>query len=110
MKAFSVFIALLIGVTAAVASPKSSKKILREESPEFFLTDEARRIGDQLLLWQRDTGGWPKNIDMVTPMTPAQIEAVTADKSRRNDPTTANDATTIQMIFLARLYAATGRR
>lgn len=108
------------GETAAVtekASPadkgkadrkKSHKRILREEDPEFFKTGEARRIGEQVLLWQRDTGGWPKNVDMVSPMSEEQKASVLADKGRRDDSTTDNDATNLQLGFLARLYAATG--
>lgn len=92
--------------------PKSgsqyAKQVLREENMDFFLTDEARRIGDQLLVWQRATGGWPKNIDMVSPMTDAQIKEVMAEKNRRDDSTTDNDATNLQLAYIARLYKATG--
>ncbi len=85
-----------------------AKRILRTTDQDFLHSDEARRIGDQVLLWQRVTGGWPKNIDMVTPMTQEEKAAVLADKERRDDSTTDNDATTTQMIYLARLYQATG--
>jgi len=81
---------------------------LREKRSEFFRTDEARRIGDQVLMWQRVTGGWPKNVDMASPMTEAQRQQVVADKQRRDDSTTDNNATTMQMSFLARLFQATG--
>lgn len=87
---------------------KYAKQILREENPDFFATDEAVRIGDQVLLWQRDTGGWPKNIDMVSPMTEEEKARVAADKVRRDDSTTDNDATNLQLAYLARLYNATG--
>ena len=80
---------------------------MRETSPEFFQSEEARRIGDQLLLYQRVTGGWPKNIDMAKPLSDQERENVVADKQKRNDSTTDNDATTLQMNFLARLYQYT---
>lgn len=86
----------------------SRKNLINEKRAEFFKTDEARRIGEQVLLWQRNTGGWPKNIDMVTEMTAEQRQQVIADKVRRNDSTTDNGATTTQMAFIARLYQATG--
>lgn len=95
----------------AKETPKGSrysKRMLRTSDEDFLHSDEARRIGDQVLLWQRVTGGWPKNIDMVTPMTPEEKAAVLADKERRDDSTTDNDATTTQMTYLARLYKATG--
>ncbi len=87
---------------------RSSKWILKESDPRFFTTAEAARIGDQLLLWQRCTGGWPKNINMVSPMTQEQKDKVAADKGRRDDSTTDNDATNLQLAYLARLYKATG--
>lgn len=83
------------------------KHTLRQTDEAFFKTDEARRIGEQLMLYQRVTGGWPKNIDMVSPLTQEQYEVVLADKQRTDDSTTDNDATNIQMHFLARLFHAT---
>ncbi|WP_301708556.1 pectate lyase, partial [uncultured Duncaniella sp.] len=76
--------------------------------PEFFMTEEARRIGDQVLLYQRVTGGWPKNIDMARPLDEKDAARVLDEKKRRNDSTTDNNSTTIQMAYLARLYKATG--
>lgn len=87
---------------------QSTKKILKTTDKAFFETEEARRIGDQLLLFQRETGAWPKNIDMVTPLDSVSRAKVFAEKSRRDDSTTDNDATTMQMAYLARLYRATG--
>ena len=80
---------------------------LRETDPAFFRTTEARRIGDQVLLWQRDTGGWPKNIDMARQLTVEERAQVIADKSREDDSTTDNGATNMQMTFLARLWQQT---
>ena len=80
---------------------------LRETRPEFFQTDEARRIGDQVLLYQRVTGGWPKNIDMSSPMSEDEKAAVLKDKQRKDDSTTDNGATNLQLTYLARLYQAT---
>lgn len=85
----------------------SFKNLMRETSPEFFQTDEAQRIGDQILLYQRVTGGWPKNIDMAKPLSDKERALVLADKEKRDDSTTDNGATTTQMIFLARLYQQT---
>ncbi|MDE6631531.1 MAG: pectate lyase [Muribaculaceae bacterium] len=89
---------------------RTAKKILREEDPAFFKSEESVRIGDQLLLWQRATGGWPKNEDMVSPMSDELKSKVAADKYRQDDSTTDNDATTLQMTYLARLYKATGHQ
>ena len=83
-------------------------RFLQNRPSSYFSSDDARRVGDQVLLWQRITGGWPKNIDMATPMTEEQKSKVRADFSRQDDSTTDNGATTMQMNYLARLFQATG--
>ena len=100
-------IILLLTVLLPMSAQNTFKRMMRDSNPEFFKTAEARRVGDQLLLYQRVTGGWPKNIDMARELTGQEREKVLANKQRRNDSTTDNDATTIQMIFLARLYQQT---
>ena len=103
---FSLILTFLLSLICTAVDAQS----LRETSPEFYQTPEASRIGDQVLLWQRSTGGWPKNQDkaMIAPMTDGQRQAVLADKQRQDDSTIDNNATTTQMIYLARLYQATG--
>lgn len=81
---------------------------IRRQDAEFFKTEEARRIGDQILMYQRCTGGWPKNVDMARPLSDEEIAQVKADKARRDDSTTDNNATNIQIEYLARLYKQTG--
>ena len=80
---------------------------LRETRPEFFKTEEARRIGEQVLLYQRVTGGWPKNINMARPLTSEEKTRLAKDRERIDDSTTDNGATNMQMTYLARLYQAT---
>lgn len=93
---------------SADMSAENRRNPLEETDPEFFASSEARRIADQLLLWQRVTGGWPKNVDMVSPMDEKETAAVLADKEREDDSTVDNGATCTQLRFLARTYAATG--
>lgn len=85
----------------------SSANLMRETSPAFFQTEEASRIGDQMLLYQRETGGWPKNIDMARPLSDEEKAQVMKDKQKLDDSTIDNGATYIQMVFLARLYQQT---
>ncbi|MDR0745309.1 MAG: pectate lyase, partial [Mediterranea sp.] len=91
-----------------MAQQMPRRNALRETSDEFFKSEEARRIGDQTLAFQRCTGGWPKNIDMARKMSDEELARVLEDKSRQNDSTIDNNATTMQMIYLARLYRQTG--
>ena len=53
--------------------PKEWKQIARMEQDSFFLTDEARRIAENVLAFQRCTGGWPKNIDMARRMNDKEL-------------------------------------
>jgi PelA/Pel-15E family pectate lyase len=80
---------------------------MRRTDDAFFRTAEARRVGDALLLYQRVTGGWPKNIDMTKPLTSAERAQLKQDKERRDDSTIDNGATSTQLQFLARLYRQT---
>ncbi|MBO4485547.1 MAG: pectate lyase [Prevotella sp.] len=97
---------LAICVTAFLLAMMACAQDMQETDPAFFQTAEARRIGDQMLLYQRVTGGWPKNIDMAKPMSEEEKAEVKSAYNRRNDSTTDNGATTTQMLFLARLYGA----
>lgn len=81
--------------------------LIRETDPAFFKTEEARRIGDQVLAYQRVTGGWPKNVDMTRRLTDAELAQVLSDRSRAYDTTIDNGATSQQIAYLARLWQAT---
>lgn len=106
--ALSLLVALLLPSTALAQRLRPQRNVMRETRKEFFQSDEARRIGDQILLYQRVSGAWPKNTDMARRLTDTEREAVIAAKTRVDDSTIDNGATTSQMIFLARLYQATG--
>ena len=106
----NIIIFLVMALFAACHTAKAQqafKNITRETSPEFFKSDEAKRVGDQILLYQRVTGGWPKNIDMAKPLSDEEKAKVLADKQRRDDSTTDNGATNMQITYLARLYQQT---
>ena len=101
-------LATLIAVLPTFAQIRTGVAVIREKDKAFFVTDEARRIGDQILLYQRASGGWPKNIDMAKPLSYDERKAVEKDKARLDDSTIDNNATTMQVSYLARLYQGTG--
>ncbi len=76
--------------------------------PEFFSTAEATRIGDNLLLYQQTTGGWPKNIDMAKKLSDSEKKKVEAQKTNVKESTIDNRATSTEIIYLSKLYNATG--
>ncbi|MES2573571.1 MAG: pectate lyase [Bacteroidota bacterium] len=64
------------------------------------------KIADNILYFQRDNGGWPKNYDMKAILTPEQINTVVNTKSELN--TTFDNATTYTHIYyLAQVYTTT---
>lgn len=76
-----------------------------KQKPEWYAGDEAVRIADNVLLYQRDTGGWPKNIEMANVLTEAD-RAVLFKQKQETDSTIDNGATYTQLVFLARVYTA----
>jgi len=95
-------------LTASAQRGRGGRHLPTQENDDFYKTAEARRIGDQVLLYQRVTGGWPKNINMSRPLSDEERSEVLGDKQRRDDSTTDNGATSMQIVFLARLWQATG--
>jgi PelA/Pel-15E family pectate lyase len=76
------------------------------QRPEFYTTEEAIRIADNLLLYQRDSGGWQKNIEMASVLS-EQDKAKLREAKARNDSTLDNSATRTQIRYLATVYQAT---
>jgi PelA/Pel-15E family pectate lyase len=77
------------------------------QDPAWYAGQEARRIADNVVLFQRKSGGWPKDLDMARVLDEAGRDKVLADKAL-TDSTIDNDATTTQLRYLARVHAATG--
>jgi len=73
---------------------------------QWYASSEAARIADNVLLYQRADGGWPKNIDMAKPLDEKAV-ARRRDEKRRHDSTVDNGATYTQMRYLARVHSAT---
>lgn len=107
MKFIYLTVVLALATCFNAKAQKGYKNVLRETNMAFFKTAQAKQVGDQILAYQRITGGWPKNIDMVKTMSDEEMEKVLSEKTRQDDSTTDNDATNMQMLYLARLYQAT---
>jgi PelA/Pel-15E family pectate lyase len=65
-------------------------------------------VAETILLYQRATGGWPKNYDRRQPLTVDQRNKILQDKTRRDDSTIDNGATHTEIRLLAKAYNATG--
>jgi PelA/Pel-15E family pectate lyase len=68
---------------------------------------EAVAIADNVLRFQRSSGGWPKNTDMARRLERFEVAQVEAAR-RDADSTIDNGATTTQLGFLARVAAGVG--
>jgi len=74
----------------------------------WYASAGARRIADNVLLFQHDTGGWPKGEDMAARLSAEEQRELLDRKPRREDSTIDNGATHRQVEFLARVFTATG--
>jgi PelA/Pel-15E family pectate lyase len=71
----------------------------------WYAVDEATRIANQVLVYQRDNGGWSKNVDMAAMLTQADREKLLKEKADV-DTTIDNSATTTQLAYLAKVITA----
>ena len=77
-----------------------------KQNREWYSSAEATRIAGNVMLYQRNSGGWPKNINMAAVLSPEEKKSI-QDKKAETDSTIDNDATYTQLAFLARVYQAT---
>ncbi len=68
-----------------------------------YRPDQVREIADNVLLYQRSNGGWPKNYDMQAILSTEQRQAVERSRGERNT-TFDNGATHWHVQFLAQAY------
>jgi len=109
---FFVIAVLCIASTACVGmaangddNPIAWRDCLKQK-PLWYRGPEAIRIADNVLLYQRNSGGWPKNIDMATMLSDKQKTDLRGAK-KRNDAMLDNGATHTQLRYLATVYTAT---
>jgi pectinesterase len=73
---------------------------------DWYGSEESKTIAGNVLLYQRDAGGWPKNTAVHNPLTEVE-KAKINDNKGLNDAIFDNSATTTEMKFLARMYNKT---
>jgi pectinesterase len=79
---------------------KNWKSIVKRKDLQWFATDSAKAIADNVLLYQRDIGGWPKNIQMQNKLTDSEKQALQQKKKEADGCTTDNGATIQELTFL----------
>ena len=56
-----------------------------KQSREWYGSAEAARIADNLIAYQRESGGWPKNIDMAVLLSQSQRADIAKEKGSATD-------------------------
>jgi PelA/Pel-15E family pectate lyase len=108
-----VFIILSLVASAFAATAQTGDKTpsafkwrdALKQKADWYAGAEALRVADNLLLYQRDTGGWPKNIDMAATLSEKERAELLKQKGD-NEATIDNGATFTQLEYLARVYTA----
>lgn len=101
---FSAFFLVIALGSFAQDTKITWKKIIQNQDENWFATDEAKNIADNVLLYQRDLGGWPKNIEMQNPLSDTEKEKLATLKLDPKGCTIDNGATYQEMLFLSKVY------
>lgn len=89
-------------------SSVSWKHCLKQRK-DWYRSEEAIRIAENVLLFQLDNGGWPKNADMAVVLSDEEREKLHVRKSDIKESTIDNGATYTQLTYLAKTIDATGQ-
>lgn len=108
-------VASLSGMAASGSTERTSDtkwtRFSHTQADGWYTTDDARGVADNVLLYQKNSGGWPKNIPMHMAMSDADRERVAGEKDSKEASKKGcmdNDATTSEIRFLARMWRANG--
>ena len=82
-------------------------KKINDQPAVWYGGEEAMRIGENMLLFQKENGGWYKNIDMSVPLSEEEKSQLREEKSSIMGTTLDNDAGFIQVEFLSKVYQET---
>jgi len=104
---------ILFVLLSVLGMPRSQGAIswrqCQRQEPEWYKSKEAIRVADNLLLYQRSSGGWSKNTDFADSLNEQKKKDLQKQKNQ-TDTTIDNGATYSPMRYLAKVYAATGEK
>ena len=99
-----VFVSISNTAIQAQVHDKSWEGITRKEEGPWFASNEAKEIAENVLLYQRNIGGWEKNIQKQQPLSESEKVNLLALKNTAKGCTTDNGATYQEMVFLSKMY------
>lgn len=79
--------------------------VATKQADSWYASDEAAAVAENVLLYQRNNGGWMKNIQMHKTLTASEITTIKSQKGEES--CFDNGATTMEMRFLAKMYRNT---
>lgn len=77
-----------------------------KQSPLWYQTDEAARIADQVIIYQKENGGFEKNVDMALMLNMKERADLAARRSDISETTIDNRTTYPQAAYLGRVITA----
>jgi pectinesterase len=88
-------------------SEMSWSEVVYKQSDSWYGSEEAISVAENVLLYQRNIGGWPKNTPMHKPLSETDKEKLLQLKTSTEDVTIDNGATLLEMIYLSKVYNQT---
>jgi pectinesterase len=112
MRVFT-YILLILSVTCSLQAQRDLgyrgwQKVVYGQPESWYATEEAVRIAENVLLYQRDIGGWPKNTPMHQSLSREEKLELQELQSVDDGATTDNGATISELTYLSKVYKATG--
>lgn len=88
----------------AQSPEKDFRKLIASSDENFLKSTTAATIAENVLLYQKNNGGWGKNIPMQNNLSEVEKQKIAASKNNFKATTIDNNATTQELGFLANMY------
>jgi len=107
-----IFLLIIVLVSLANLQVEAQKKpeemswkdVVFKQPDNWYATEEALAVAENVLLYQREVGGWPKNTPMHQTLSTEEKENLMKLKKSDEDVTIDNGAIYLEMIYLSKVY------
>ena len=103
---FLVIFVFVQGNILAQDSVKISWRSAQDQPKEWYYSDQAIEIANNVLLYQHENGGWLKNINMADDLSEEDRQELEKERKQKVGTTIDNGATHTQLRYLAKVYTA----
>lgn len=84
------------------------KQVVYGQPDDWYGSEEAIRIAENVLLYQLNIGGWPKNTPMHNVLSKREKKVLKKLQPTNKGATTDNGATVMELTYLSKVYKCTG--